>query len=268
MAGSSTSTFVIRWINFLTMILAILVVGFGFWMSTHNDECRRSLTIPVMGLGGVIFLMSLAGFVGAWKNISCLLWTYLIMLFVVLVAIMVFTVLAFIITNTGTGHAVPGSRYKEYRLQDYSSWFVKQLNDTDKWTHLRSCLVKSDDCNSLSNRYKTLKQYKLAELTPIESGCCRPPAECGYPALNASNFDLSYHPVSTNVDCKLYKNDRFLRCYDCNSCKAGVAQYMKTEWRVVAIFNVILFIILSFVYFVGCCARRHAGGSDSKVPRR
>uniref|UniRef100_A0A452YJF5 Tetraspanin n=3 Tax=Triticinae TaxID=1648030 RepID=A0A452YJF5_AEGTS len=253
---------------FVEQILAILVVGFGFWMSTHNDECRRSLTIPVMGLGGVIFLMSLAGFVGAWKNISCLLWTYLIMLFVVLVAIMVFTVLAFIITNTGTGHAVPGSRYKEYRLQDYSSWFVKQLNDTDKWTHLRSCLVKSDDCNSLSNRYKTLKQYKLAELTPIESGCCRPPAECGYPALNASNFDLSYHPVSTNVDCKLYKNDRFLRCYDCNSCKAGVAQYMKTEWRVVAIFNVILFIILSFVYFVGCCARRHAGGSDSKVPRR
>ena len=158
--------------------------------------------------------------------------------------------------------------YKEYRLQDYSSWFVKQLNDTDKWTHLRSCLVKSDDCNSLSKRYKTLKQYKLAELTPIESGCCRPPAECGYPALNASNFDLSYHPVSTNVDCKLYKNDRFLRCYDCNSCKAGVAQYMKTEWRVVAIFNVILFIILSFVYFVGCCARRHAGGSDSKVPGR
>lgn len=26
--------------------------------------------------------------------------------------------------------------------------------------------------------------------------------------------------------------------------RAGVAQYMKTEWRVVAVFNVILFIIL------------------------
>nr|CAB3499215.1 unnamed protein product [Digitaria exilis] len=185
----STSAFVIRWINFFTMILALLVVGFGFWMSTHNDECRRSLTIPVIALGGVIFLISLAGFLGAWKNISCLLWTYLIMLLVVLVAIMVFTVLAFIITNTGTGHVVPGARYKEYRLQDYSSW-------------------------------------------------------CGYPALNASYFDLSYHPVSTNIDCKLYKNARSVRCYDCDSCKAGVAQYMKTEWRVVAIFNVILFVIL------------------------
>ncbi|TVU32087.1 hypothetical protein EJB05_23805 [Eragrostis curvula] len=257
----SASAFLIRWINFFTMILALLVVGFGFWMSTHNDACRRSLTIPVMGLGGVIFLISLVGFLGAWKNISCLLWTYLIMLFLVLVAIMVFTVLAFIITNTGTGHVVPGARVSSSGLQ-----FL--LNDTKKWTRLRSCLVKSDDCNNLSKRYKSLKQYKAADLTPMESGCCRPPAECGYPAVNASYFDLSYHPVSTNVDCKLYKNVRFVRCYDCNSCKAGVAQYMKEEWRVVAIFNVILFIILSFVYFVGCCARRSAGGSDTKARGR
>lgn len=27
-------------------------------------------------------------------------------------------------------------------------------------------------------------------------------------------------------------------------CRAGVAQYMKTEWRVVAIFNVVLFVVL------------------------
>uniref|UniRef100_A0A0E0M9F4 Tetraspanin-10 n=1 Tax=Oryza punctata TaxID=4537 RepID=A0A0E0M9F4_ORYPU len=204
--GSSTSAFVIRWINFFTMILAILVVGFGFWMSTHNDECRRSLTIPVMGLGGVY--------------------------------------------------------YHKYRNWPFCLW--GELNDTEKWTRLRSCLVKSDDCNGLSRRYKTLKQYKLADLTPMESGCCRPPAECGYPAVNSSYFDLSYHPVSTNVDCKLYKNVRSVLCYDCDSCKAGVAQYMKAEWRVVAIFNVILFVILSFVYFVACCARRNAGGSDSK----
>jgi len=95
------------------------------------------------------------------------------------------------------------------------------------------------------NFMQTAKEYKLADLTPMESGCCRPPAEyapecilfsgghrnlkrghhialifrCGYPALNASYFDLSFHPVSTNVDCKLYKNTRSVRCYDCNSCK-------------------------------------------------
>ncbi|GJN19811.1 hypothetical protein PR202_gb07121 [Eleusine coracana subsp. coracana] len=168
-------------------ILALLVVGFGFWMSTHNDACRRSLTIPVMGLGGVIFVM-------------------------------------------------------------YASNCISRLNDTKKWTRLRSCLVKSDDCNNMSKRYKSLKQYKLADLTPMESGCCRPPVECGYPAVNVSYFDLSYHPVSTNVDCKLFKTHALLGAMTAIlanfGSRAGVAQYMKEEWRVVAIFNVILFVIL------------------------
>uniref|UniRef100_A0A0E0M9F3 Tetraspanin n=1 Tax=Oryza punctata TaxID=4537 RepID=A0A0E0M9F3_ORYPU len=233
--GSSTSAFVIRWINFFTMILAILVVGFGFWMSTHNDECRRSLTIPVMGLGGLAVTLTC----------GCL-------------------VSDNAVRGFGGNHGVHSAcvYYHKYRNWPFCLW--GELNDTEKWTRLRSCLVKSDDCNGLSRRYKTLKQYKLADLTPMESGCCRPPAECGYPAVNSSYFDLSYHPVSTNVDCKLYKNVRSVLCYDCDSCKAGVAQYMKAEWRVVAIFNVILFVILSFVYFVACCARRNAGGSDSK----
>lgn len=79
-----------------------------------------------------------------------------------------------------------------------------QLNSTHNWKQLKSCLVKTDDCNNLSKRYKvkistwnfyfsyisslvyvdvfgyllqTLKQYKLAKLTPIEAGCCRPPSE-------------------------------------------------------------------------------------------
>ncbi|XP_020094146.1 tetraspanin-10 [Ananas comosus] len=267
--STSTSTFVIRWINFLTMILAIGVIGFGVWMSTHHDECKRSLTFPVMGLGGLILLVSFVGFVGAWKNVSLLLWAYLIMLCLILVAILVFTVLAFIITNTGSGRSVAGLRYKEYHLQDYSSWFIKQLNNTENWSRLRSCLVKSDDCNNLPKKYKTLKEYRFADLTPIEAGCCRPPSECGYPAVNASYYDLSYHPVSTNKDCKLYKNARTVKCYDCDSRKAGVAQYMKTEWRVVAIFNLILFVILSVVYFIGCCARRNAARNhSSKVQGR
>jgi hypothetical protein len=67
---------------------------------------------------------------------------------------------------------------------------------------------------------------------------------CGYPAVNASYYDLSFHSISSNKDCKLYKNLRTIKCYNCDSCKAGVAQYMKTEWRLVAIFNVVLFVVL------------------------
>ncbi|KAJ7009273.1 tetraspanin-10 [Populus alba x Populus x berolinensis] len=289
--GVGTSNFVIRWINFLTMgailsaffftlmiivalgyagnwlsmLLAIAVIIFGVWMSTHHDSCRRSLTLPVLGLGAVIFVISIIGFLGALKSNSILLWIYLVMLCIILVAILVFTVLAFIITNNGSGHSVPGLRYKEYQLQDYSSWFLKQLNNTKNWNRLKSCLVKTDDCNNLTKKYKTIKQFKSAKLTAIEAGCCRPPSVCGYPAVNASYYDLSFHPISSNKDCKLYKNSRATKCYNCDSCKAGVAQYMKTEWRLVAIFNVILFVVLSMIYFVGCCARRSASRSHSKA---
>lgn len=261
--SASTSIFVIRWINFLTMLLGVGVIGFGIWMSAHHDGCRQSLTLPVLVLGGVIFLVSIVGFVGAWKNNSVLLWIYLIMLCLILMAILIFTVMAFIVTNNGSGHSVDGLRYKEYQLQDYSSWFLKQLNNTKNWNHLKSCLVKTDDCSNLSKKYKTRKQYKLAKLTPIEAGCCRPPSECGYPVVNASYYDLSFHPTSSSKDCKLYRNSKNVKCYNCDSCKAGVAQYMKTEWRVVAIFNVILFVVLSMIYFVGCCARRNAARSHS-----
>ncbi|XP_058075888.1 tetraspanin-10 isoform X3 [Magnolia sinica] len=247
------------------MLIAVAVICFGVWMSIHHDGCRKSLTLPVLGLGAFILLISLIGFMGALKNIAALLWIYLVVLCLVLIAILVFTVLAFIITNNGSGHAAPGLKYKEYQLKDYSSWFLKQLNNTQNWERLKSCLVKSEDCNNLPKKYKNLKQYKLAKLTPIEAGCCRPPSECGYPAVNASYYDLSFHPISTNKDCKRYKNSRAIKCYSCDSCKAGVAQYMKTEWRVVAIFNVVLFVVLSMIYFVGCCARRNASRNLSKT---
>ncbi|KAI4370066.1 hypothetical protein MLD38_018451 [Melastoma candidum] len=263
--GVGTSTFLIRWINFLTMLVAVAVVGFGVWMSVHSDSCRKTLVLPVLGIGAFIFLVSIVGFLGAMKQSSILLWIYLVLLCSILIGILIFTVLAFIVTNNGSGHSVVGLRYKEYQLQDYSSWFLKQLNNTRNWDRLRSCLVKTADCDSLSKKYKNLKQYKSAKLTPIEAGCCRPPSDCGYPAVGTSNYDLSYHPVSPNRDCKLYKNARAVKCYDCDSCKAGVAQYMKIEWRVVAVFNVILFVILSFIYFVGCCARRSMSGRHSKI---
>ncbi|KAL4565526.1 hypothetical protein LXL04_029624 [Taraxacum kok-saghyz] len=262
--STGVSTFVIRWINFLTMLVAVGVIGFGVWISTHHDGCRKSLTLPILGLGAVIFLISIIGFYGALKNNSILLWMYLIMLCLILLGIIIFTVLAFIITNNGTGHNVVGVRFKEYRLQDYNAWFLKELNNTHNWKHLQTCLVKADDCSNLSKRFKTLKQYKSAKLSPIEAGCCRPPSQCGYPPVNASYYDLTFHPITSNKDCKLYKNPKPIKCYNCDSCKAGVAEYMKREWRVVAIFNVVLFVVLSVIYFVGCCARRNAASSHHK----
>ncbi|ERM95133.1 hypothetical protein AMTR_s00009p00260370 [Amborella trichopoda] len=175
--GSRTSTFVIRWVNLLTMLLAFGVICYGIWMSTHHDECHKYLTLPVMGLGAAILIISLIGFLGALKDLPILLWIYLLILCLILVGILVVTALLFIVTSNGSGHYVSGQRYKEFKLQDYSSWYQKQLNNSQNWRRLKSCLVKSEDCKTLPKLYKTLKEYKNAELSPIEAGCCRPPSD-------------------------------------------------------------------------------------------
>ncbi|KMZ56962.1 Tetraspanin-10 [Zostera marina] len=266
MGKGGTSIAVIKWLNLFTMFVAVAIVFFGIWMSTHHDDCKKSLTIPIMGLGAVILLISLIGFLSARNNAIILLWVYLSMLCFVLIAILIFTVSAFLITNGGgSGHTITGLRFKEYHLQDYHTWFLKQLNNTKNWNRLKSCLIKSNDCQNLWKKYKTLKEYNRAELTPIEAGCCRPPSECGYPARNVSYYDLTVRPWSKNKDCIVYKNSQNTRCYDCDDCKAGVAQYMRNEWRIVAVFNLFLFCILSGVYFVGCCARRNIARHSSKV---
>lgn len=92
----------------VVQVLAMVVIIFGLWMSTRHDACRKSLTIPVLSIGAVIFLMlvfshsfmifwcllffwiffcysvvfnngfvlyrSIVGFLGAKKRSSILLW--------------------------------------------------------------------------------------------------------------------------------------------------------------------------------------------------
>ncbi|KAK6947710.1 hypothetical protein RJ641_001183 [Dillenia turbinata] len=179
------------------MILAIAALGFGIWMCTHHDECRRSLTLPVLELGVSNHVMLyLDGNFSVHGTSS-----------------------KFIVSNNGSGQSVAGLRYKEYQLQDYSSWFLKQLNNTEKWKCMKSCPTKANDCNNLPKKYKAKINRRVS----------------------ASYYDLSFHPVSSKIYCKHYKNSHGVKCYNYASCKAGVAKYMKMEWRVVGIFIAVLF---------------------------
>ncbi|RVW87899.1 26S proteasome non-ATPase regulatory subunit 1-like B [Vitis vinifera] len=78
---------------------------------------------------------------------------------------------------------------------------------------------------------------------------------------------IKYHYQSINSrNLKQYKIAK-LTPIEASCCrapsKAGVAQYMKTEWTVVAIFNVVLLVVLSMVYLVGCYACQTATSSRS-----
>ncbi|KAJ8531997.1 hypothetical protein K7X08_011920 [Anisodus acutangulus] len=69
----------------------------------------------------------------------------------------------------------PCSCYSEYRLAGFPSWLRSHITDADSWGKIRACLADSDICPKLNNEFITADH-----LSPIKSGCCKPPTICGY----------------------------------------------------------------------------------------
>jgi hypothetical protein len=86
----------------------------------------------------------------------------------------------------------------------------------------------------------------------LQSGCCKPPTDCQFTFDNATTWVGT--PGSTDTDCRAWSNDQAQLCFDCNSCRAGLLQNVKSNWRKVAVVNIIVLVFIIFVYSCGCCA--------------
>ncbi|CAM6096334.1 unnamed protein product [Calypogeia fissa] len=244
--------------NIVTMILSLPIIGAGIWLATKHDTiCIRFLQWPVIILGVVLLVISILGFIGSCWRVSCLLWVYLAVMFLLILLLIVFTIFAFVVTNKGAGQALSGKGYKDYRLGDYSTWLQRQVDRSSTWSKIQSCLSDAKVCNHLDDDYPTLQQFNAAKLTPLESGCCKPPTSCGFTFINATDWDTSTGS-GTDSDCQTWSNDAKALCFNCNSCKAGVLQNIKQDWRTVGIILICTLVLLIAVYSIGCCAFRNA----------
>lgn len=244
-------------LNFITALLSIPILGAGIWLATkHSSDCVRFLQWPVIAIGLFILLVSLAGLLGSCCRVTWLLWVYLVVMFLLIVLLFCFTVFAFVVTNKGAGEAVTNAHFKEYHLGDYSWWLQKQVNKASNWDKFKSCLADAKVCNHLDDDYKTSQDFYGADLSSVQSGCCRPPSACGFTFVTATTWSNATS-LAADPDCTTWSNDTSQLCYDCNSCKAGVLQNVKQDWRLVAIVNVVMLVILIIVYSVGCCAIRN-----------
>ncbi|PIA37037.1 hypothetical protein AQUCO_03100055v1 [Aquilegia coerulea] len=254
-------------LNLVTFILSIPILGGGIWLSTRaSTDCEKFLEKPIIALGVFLLIVSLAGFIGACFRVSWLLWVYLLVMFLLIVLLFCFTIFAFVVTNKGAGKVVSGRGYKEYKLGDYSNWLQKRVNDQKNWGKIRSCLQDSNVCKSLSeDTNEDFQTYIKKSLSPLQSGCCKPPSECNLTYVNATVWNPPATPSSsTNPDCATWSNEKL--CFDCQSCKAGVLDNLKRDWKKVAVINVIFLIFLVIVYSIGCCAFRN-NREDNAYPR-
>lgn len=98
----------------------------------------------------------------------------------------------------------------------------------------------------------------------FQSGCCKPSNDCNFTYVSPTNWTKSSTSSSfTNPDCNLWSNDPNVLCYSCESCKAGLLDNIKSDWKRVAVLNIIFLVFLILVYSVGCCAFRNNRRLDS-----
>lgn len=245
-------------LNTITFLLSVPILGAGIWLGARADgtECERYLSAPVIALGVFLMVVSIAGLVGACCRVTWLLWVYLLAMFVLIVVLFCLTVFAFVVTNRGAGETVSGRGYKEYRLGDYSNWLQKRVESTKNWNRIRSCLQDSKVCKTLQDKNQNWQQFVSSSLSPIESGCCKPPTSCGYTYVGGTDWTIT-NTNSTDPDCKTWSNAAMGLCYDCQSCKAGVVATFKRDWKRVAVVNIVFLVFIVIVYSVGCCAFRN-----------
>ncbi|KAG5578537.1 hypothetical protein H5410_058671 [Solanum commersonii] len=199
-----------------------------------------------------------------------LMYIYLWAMFFIIAALIGFVIFAFAVTDKGSGRPVMNRAYSEYYLQDYSGWLEERVSSQSYWEKISSCIRDSHGCGKMRRIYngipESVEMFYLRKLSPIESGCCKPPTECGYVYQNETLWSPGGGLVGADPDCVKWSNDQEQLCYNCDSCKAGVLASLKKSWRKVSVINIVILILLVIMYMVAIAAFRHNKRIDNDEP--
>ncbi|KAI4352706.1 hypothetical protein L6164_006929 [Bauhinia variegata] len=249
-------------LNFIALLASIPIIVAGIWLASKPDnECIHNFRWPVVIVGILILLVSLAGFVGAYWNKQGLLALYLFAMAILIAVLLIILVFAFIVTRQDGSYDVPDRGYKEYRLDGFSAWLRNHVTSSGSWDKIRSCLADSNVCIKLTQDYITADQFFSSHISPLQSGCCKPPTVCGYNYVNPILWVNPTNPTG-DPDCYLWNNDQNQLCYNCNACKAGLLGNLRQEWRKANIILIVAVVVLIWVYLIACSAFKNAQTED------
>ena len=160
------SNTVIGFLNLFTLLASIPIIGGGLWMARSSTTCESFLQTPLLVVGFVVLIISLAGFIGACFNVAWALWLYLVVMLFLIGTLLGLTIFGFVVTSQGGGVEVPGRVYKEYQLEKYSSWLKSRIKDPHYWSTIRSCILGSNTCAQIASW--TPLDYLERDMTPIQ----------------------------------------------------------------------------------------------------
>jgi len=110
MARPRCSNAVFASFNVLTLLLGAAVLAWGIYAGAPHrgggaTDCQRFLRTPALVLGAAVMVVSMAGIAGACCRASLLLWLYLFLAALLILATLCFAVFALVVTNAGAGQA-------------------------------------------------------------------------------------------------------------------------------------------------------------------
>ncbi|GMH03780.1 hypothetical protein Nepgr_005619 [Nepenthes gracilis] len=163
-------------INSCCLILSIPFLLAGYIMKlTANSPCDPILYKPLLGIGVFLFALSLLGILASCCGCTIFLWLYLSIVFVMIVVVSFTMVFGATVVKGGAGELIAGTPYREYRLEDFSSWLKNRIVDDEHWGNIRSCMIRHDACGKYQ-AYRSLVdlvQINSTKLTAIEGAASR-----------------------------------------------------------------------------------------------
>ncbi|KAA3475743.1 tetraspanin-8-like [Gossypium australe] len=251
----------------------LLTVGIGFVISgaylniKGNSDCEKVLTTPLIVMGGLLLILSLIGIMGTSCSSTFCMYIYLTLMFLLILGVIAFTIFVFMITNQAVGKVIADSEkvIEPKNPMDFSNWLANKVNKENNWKKIKSCLIDARLCTTdeyklefnflvLVDQVPDIEVYNKS-LPALQAACCKPPDVCGYTQKNELVWEVPKSGPSTkDKDCKKWSNDGDKMCFECDSCKVGVVENLKREWKALALINICLLAFLILIYMLGCCA--------------
>ncbi|EEF42494.1 tetraspanin-8 [Ricinus communis] len=242
--------------NMMTLLISMIIVGqiSKTWRPViimyGSAPCAGFLKMPILSLGISILIASVIGLIALFCRVLCLHRVYLWVMLLIIIALFSFIVFSLLVTSKGPREESSG---REYSLRQFSGWLRRNVVDVKNWFGINNCLVKADVCNSFGKKLSVLPAAVVWEVvSPVESGCCKPPPQCGYKFKNVSYWEEPKSGLtSMDVDCVTWKNEEDTVCYSCESCKAGYLVQVRDDWLILNAFNICFLIYLLIVLAIG-----------------
>jgi hypothetical protein len=88
-------------INFLTLLLSLVILGISIWLAERGYHCSSRLQWLVISIGIIMFVISFIGLAGARRRILGLIWLYIALLTLIILLLIIFTTFAFLLKSHG-----------------------------------------------------------------------------------------------------------------------------------------------------------------------